>query len=73
MESFKGPLFKVNSFFFSWSSNSCGVLTVYLGSKSFSVKKQASDRNGRIFLLDATLDQDEYILINLYNANNEQE
>ena len=46
--------------FFSYgSSNSCGVLTTYLGSISFSVKEQATDRNDQILILDATLDDEE--------------
>ena len=39
----------------------------------FLVKKPGTNRNDRILILDASLDNDKYILINLYNASNKQE
>ena len=56
--------FRGQVFFIHGSSNFCGVLPPYLGSISFSVKEQATDRNGRILILDATIDDEEYVLIN---------
>ena len=48
-------------------------MTVYIRSKLFLVKKPGNNRNGRILILDASLDNDKYMLINLYNASNKQE
>ena len=65
---FNGPVF-----FSHGASNSCGVLIAYLGKTSFVLNKQKTDKAGRILILDVTLDADQYILINLYNANTETE
>ena len=65
---FNGPVF-----FSRGTSNSCGVLIAYLGKTSFVVNKQKTDKAGRILILDVMLDGDNYILINLYKANNETE
>ena len=59
-------------FFSHGVSNSCGVLIAYLGTKSFVLNEHKSNKAGRILILDITLDADQYILINLYNANTEQ-
>ena len=55
-------------FFFHGAYNSCGVL-----SWSFVLNEQKIDNSGRILILDITLDVDQYISINLYNANTETE
>ena len=58
-------------------SNSCGVLIgfsgVLIGNKTFTVKKRLCDENGRILILETSIDDSEFILINLYNANTESE
>ena len=38
-----------------------------------NVKKQQTDKEGRILILDVPINDSEYILINLYNANTENE
>ena len=65
---FKGPVF-----FLSRKSNSCGVLIVYFGTGTFTIKKQQTDKEGHILILDVSSNDSEYILINLYNANTENE
>ena len=55
-------------FFSHGASNSCGVL-----SWSFVLNEQKTDNAGRILILDITLDVDQYISINLCNANTETE
>ena len=60
-------------FFSHGTSNSCGVLFAYFGKTSFVLNKQKNDKAGRILILDVMLDRDQYILINLYNANTETE
>ena len=54
-------------------SNSCGVLIAYFGTGTFIVKKQQTDKEGRILILDVSINDSEYILINLYNAITENE
>ena len=62
-EDFKG------SFFFSHGkSNSCGVLIAFFGTGTFIVKKQQTD-----LILDVSINNSEYILIHLYNANIENQ
>ena len=65
--------FKSHVFFSHGKTNSCGVLTAYFGKETFNVKKQETDKEGRILILDVSVNDSEYILINLYNANTEKE
>ena len=55
------------------TSQSCGVLIAYFGNLSFSVNKHVGDKNGRILILDVNIDEIRYVLVNIYNANNEVE
>ena len=41
--------------------------------KSFVIDRKKTDMSARILILDVTLNEDQYILINLYNANTETE
>ena len=61
--------FKGQVFFWHDTFNSRGVLIAYLGSKSFVVKNKRNDDAGRILILDASVDDTDYILVNLYSAN----
>ena len=60
-------------YFSHGKSNSCGVLIGFSGNKTFTVKKRLCDENGRILILETLIDDSEFILINLYNANTESE
>ena len=60
-------------FFSHGKTNSRGVLIAYFGTEKFTVKKQQTDHSGRILILDVSINDSEYILINLYNANTEKE
>ena len=60
-------------FFSCGASNSCSVLIAFFGKISFVLNKQKIDKAGKILILDFMLDGDHYIVINLYNANNETE
>ena len=60
-------------FFSHGKTNSRGVLIAYIGTEKFTVKKQQTDHSGRILILDVSINDSEYILINLYNANTENE
>ena len=65
--------FKGHAFFFHGKTNSCSVLTAYFGKETFAIKEQETDKEGRILILDVSVNDSEYILINLYNANTEKE
>ena len=65
--------FRGNLYFSHGRSNSCGVLTAFLGTKPITVKKKVGDKEGRILILETSIDDCEYILINFYNANTESE
>ena len=67
-DDFKGPLF-----FSHGKSNSCGVSLGYWGTETFKVVNTACDKNGRILILDAELNDTNFLLINFYNSNSESE
>ena len=62
-----------SQFFAHGKSNSCGVLIAYCRTGTFIVKKQQTDKDGRILILDVSVNDSECILINLYDANTENE
>ena len=49
------------------------LVVSYFGKETFNVKKRETDKEGRILILDVSVNDSEYILINLYNANTEKE
>ena len=57
--------------FFNGKSNYCSVLIVYFGKGTFIVKKQQTEKEDCILILDVSINYSEYILINSYNANTE--
>ena len=65
--------FKGEVFYSHGKSNSCGVLICFIGSKIFFIRNKLSDNGGRILILDAGIDDKNFILINLYNLNTEAE
>ena len=65
--------FKGQVFFSHGTSNSRGVLIAYLGSQSFVVKNKRNDDAGHILILNVSIDDTDYILVNIYNANTETE
>ena len=62
-----------NTFFSHGKRNSCGVLISYIGTHNFVVNNQKTDNDGRILILDVTINDVNFVLINLYNANTETE
>ena len=44
---------------------------VFYGSITYIVRKKASDKHGRILIIEALIDDTEFILIYLYSANTE--
>ena len=60
-DDFKGQVFSSHG-----SSNSRGVLIAYVGSQSFVVKNKRNDDTGRILIFNASIDDNDYILVNIY-------
>ena len=54
-------------------TNSCGVATGFCGKNFFSLIDQKSDENGRILIFEAKINEDNFIVINIYNSNTEPE
>ena len=68
-------ILKENFFFFlsHWTTNSCSIMTGYLGSTKIKVNWIKKDNQGRIVTVDADIDEEIFVPINLYNANIETE
>ena len=64
--------FGSNTFLLHGKRNSCGILTFYIGTDNFAVNNQKTD-DGRTLILDVTINDANFVLINLYNANTETE
>ena len=67
-EDFKGEVFYSHG-----KSNSCGVLICFIGSKKIFIRNKLSDNDGCMLILDVDIDDENFILINLYNPNTEAE
>ena len=65
--------FNATLFFSHGSSNSCGVLIGFLGQFDVNVLNQMCDSKGRILVLNVTIDVKNFVLINLYDPNTENE
>ena len=55
------------------TTNSYGVMIGFLGNKRIKYNKIRTDNNGRIIVLGAEIDDEIFLLINLYNPNTEAE
>ena len=58
-------ILKVKSF--TRTVNLTHVLICCIGSKKFFIRNKLSDNDGRILILDVDIDDENFILINLYN------
>ena len=67
-DDFKDPLL-----FSHGTINSCGVAIGFCGLKSLHIIDKKSDQNGRILIIDTKVNNEKFLLINLYNANTESE
>ena len=54
-------------------SNLCSVVIDFFGSITYTVTKKASDKHGQILIIEALIDDTEFILISWYNANTEND
>ena len=66
-DEFKGQLY-----FSHGKTISCSVLIAFYANINAVVKNQFNDDNGRILILEMTIDDTEYLLANVYYANTEQ-
>ena len=60
-------------FFRETHSSYCGVAIGYVGSKSFVLANQTTDKNGRLLLIEVIVDDVKFVLINIYNCNTESQ
>ena len=67
-DDFKDPLF-----FLYGSISSCGVGIGFCGFKSLHIIDKKSDENGRILIIDAKVNHEKFLLVNLYTSNTESE
>ena len=63
--------FKDEVFSSRGNSNSRGVLIYFIGSKNLFIGNKLWDNVSRILILDVDIDDESFILINLYNPNTE--
>ena len=63
--------FKGSLYFSHGKTNSCGVAIGFLGTKSIELIKQETDSNGRILILEVRIDDNLFLLVNIYNSNTE--
>ena len=54
-------------------TNSCGVAIGFCWKKSFNLIDQRSDEDGRILLIEAKTNDNNFIVINIYNPKTESE
>ena len=55
------------------TTNSCGILICFIGSKKLFIRSKLSVNDGRILILDVDIDDKDLILINLYHPNTKVE
>ena len=55
------------------SSSSCEVLIALYGNQGIAVKKKSSNKKGRVIILDVRIDDSDFLLMNIYNANTGKE
>ena len=62
-----------NIYFSHGSSNSTGCAIAFTDKFPVKIVKQSKDTEGRLLILETIIDDDKFLLINLYNANTESE
>ena len=62
-----------NLYFSHGNTNSGGVAIRYVVSKSFVLANQTADKNGRLLLIEAIVDDVKFVLINIYNCITESQ
>ena len=59
--------------FLTEKTNSGGAAIGFVVSKSFILVNQTADKNGRLLLIEAFVDDVKFVLINICNCNTEPE
>ena len=67
-DDFKDPLL-----FWHGSTNSCGVAIGFCRLRSLHLIDKKSDENGRILITDAKVNDEKFLLVNVYNSNTKSE
>ena len=65
---FKDPLF-----FSHGSINPCGVAIGFCGLKSLHIVDKKTDENDRVLIINAEVNDEKFLLTNVYNSNTESE
>ena len=60
-------------FFSHGNTNSCGVAIGFCALKSLCIIDKKSDENGRMLIIDAKVNEEKFLLVNLYNSSTEFE
>ena len=60
-------------FFSHGKTNSWGITVGYYGKKSFELLSKFNNKSGRIIIIEVKIENEVLLLINLYNANTENE
>lgn len=73
-KAFKEDFGKDNEIFFSHgTSNSCGVAIGICGKFEYLIKNKITDERGRFLIISLAIGKSDYVLINLYNENNQKD
>ena len=54
-------------------SNFCRVSITFYGIQDITVEKKLSDKKGRVLVLEAWINDFDFLLVNIYHANTENE
>ena len=61
----------MSKYFFAWETQFMWrFYSFFFCSKSVTIRKEISDSNGRILVLKVKIDDEIYLLVNLYNNSN---
>ena len=52
-------------------TNLCGILIAIYGNLNISVKNKVNDNDGKVLIIEASINGSDYFLIHLYNVNTE--
>ena len=63
----------ITTIFKHGKTNSCGLAIDYYGKKSFELLNKFNDKSGRVLIIEVKIENEVLSLINLYNANTENE
>ena len=65
--------FKDKIYYSHGKTNSCGILIASYSNLNICVKNEVNDNDARVLILEAAIDDSDYLLINFDNANTKRE